>query len=451
MPTIHRDTICALATGALPSAIALIRLSGPDAFHVATAMVPAGRPPDRKATVTILRDQDGRTIDQGVVTCFASPHSYTGEDVVEFSLHGGRATVESALSAILRHANVRMAEPGEFTRRAFDSGKIDLTEAEAVADLIEADTIGQRDLALAQLAGALKTAYQDWKRQLLECIALVEVSVDFPDEDDAPTDTVDAILERLVRLETELTTALQDGEVGESIRDGFRIVLVGAPNAGKSSLLNHLAGRDAAIVTDIPGTTRDVIEVRLRIGSHLAIISDTAGIRDSDDTIEREGIRRTLSAIDEADIVLLVVDATSPKLNRALENDDNTIVVLNKVDLLKDQGPAQPIIDVSRETLLLSAKTGVGTEHLLQVLERKISETATYKTPPLITRARHRAGLENASARLGAARVALSEGYGAELVAEDIRRAVRELSALMGEIDVEAVLGAIFSEFCIGK
>ncbi len=440
------DTICALATGALPSAIAIVRLSGPAVRDLAKRHLDIEPAPARVARLATIRRTEGQPIDRGLVTFFAAPNSYTGEDMLELAVHGGRAIVAELVDTLIAGPGVRLAEPGEFTRRAFANGKLDLTEAEAVADLVDADTPGQRDQALAQLDGRLHETYEEWRQALIEILALVEVAVDFPDESDAPDSTDPMVCARLERLQTDLSGALSDDGLGERIRDGFRIALIGAPNAGKSSLLNHLAGRNAAIVTDRPGTTRDVIEVRLRLADHLALVSDTAGLRTSEDPIEQEGVRRARRAATEADLRVLVIDGTAPAYAHENMLEPEDLVVINKIDLGQPAG-----IDVSRETLPVSAKTGEGMADLVRALSGRISGRVTSAPPPLITRARHRTGLTAALKHLDTARHMIETGAGAELVAEDLRRAVRELTSLMGGIDVEEVLGAVFSQFCIGK
>jgi len=451
MPHDQTDTICALATGAPPSAIAIVRISGPHVAMLATGLLPGGLPRPREARLSPLLAPDGRRIDQGLVTFFPTPRSYTGEDMLELAVHGGRAIIDELITVLVGTPGVRLAEPGEFTRRAFMAGKLDLTAAEAVADLIDADTPGQRDQALAQLDGGLRRTYEDWRQALLEILALVEVAVDFPDEHDAPQETDAPVLARIERLESKLTAALADQGIGERIRDGFRIALIGAPNAGKSSLLNRLAGRDAAIVTDRPGTTRDVLEVRMKLAGHLVLVSDTAGLRESDDVIEAEGIRRALEAARNADLRILVLDAdagTEP--DRSLLRDGD-LIIYNKIDLAPAPLPATGEADVSRETLALSARTGEGIGGFLDTVSERIAGRISTAPPPVITRARHRQGIVAALGHLAAAGDALRTGRGAELAAEDLRRAVRELSGLMGGIDVEEVLGAVFAEFCIGK
>ena len=260
------DTICALASGPPPAAIAIIRISGPAVKTVGKLLLESGLPAPRSARLRVIKDQAGRLIDEGLALFMPGPETYTGEDSLELNLHGGQAVIEHALRALTTIDDVRLAEPGEFTRRAFKNGKLDLTQAEGVADLIEAETSAQKSQALRQLDGALSDTYSDWQNQLTEILALLEVSIDFPDEGDAPQAVDAPAIQKLETLRTQMTEALGDGGIGERIRDGFRVAIIGPPNAGKSTLINALAGRDAAIVTDIAGTTRDVLEVRLRLG-----------------------------------------------------------------------------------------------------------------------------------------------------------------------------------------
>lgn len=444
-----RDTICALASGLPPSAIAIIRISGPAVQAFAERHLSAGLPPPRLATLTRIEDSSGNTLDQAVALYFPGPKSYTGEDILELNLHGGPAVIDAVLSTLLATQGVRLAEAGEFTRRAFEAGKIDLTEAEAVADLIAADTAGQRSLALDQLGGSLSVAYETWRKKLIAILALIEVAIDFPDEADAPDYTDAPVLAQIEALTADLAAALNDDGIGERIRDGFRIALIGAPNAGKSSLLNRLAGRDAAIVTDVPGTTRDPIEVQLSLAGQRVWIVDTAGLRQSNDAIEAAGMDRAKRAAAEADLTVLVVDKREGTVPAEVDAKDIELVVLNKSDLDGQAASLSP--DVSRETLALSARTGDGIDGLVAALSERIKRRVAVAPAPLITRHRHRVGLSTAQQHLGAAASALTNRLGPEFAAEDLRRAITELSALMGDIDVEEVLSAVFSEFCIGK
>ena len=369
------------------------------------------------------------------------PASYTGEDTLEISLHGGRMITELALKAIMS-AGARLAEPGEFTRRAFEAGKMDLTRAEAVADLIDAESAAQHAQALKQMDGALESLYSGWREDLTGMLALLEASIDFPDEEDAP-ERVDApVREKLKELRGALTEALADGNITERIRDGFRIAILGKPNAGKSTLLNQLAKREAAIVTDIPGTTRDVVEVRLTLGGYLVWMSDTAGLRETQDVVEAEGVRRALKAGDEADIRIWLHDAREAFQSDSVRPDD--LVISNKSDLV---GPG----DVSRETFSISAKDGSGIDQVEAAIVDRLGALTKNVTAPIITRARHRQGIERALAHLETACDHLDQGIGAEFVSEDVRLASREFGTLTGHVDPDSVLGAVFSSFCIGK
>ena len=439
-----RETIFALASGVPPSAIAIIRLSGSRVVEIAKTCLSRGLPPARRASLDRLTDATGQTIDEGLVVFMPGPGSYTGEDVLEISLHGGPRIVELALQRFAE-CGARLAEPGEFTRRAFEAGKMDLTQAEAVADLIDAQSEAQHRLALTQLDGALSHVYSTWREALTEILALLDASVDFPDEDDAPATVEGPVKDKIDHLLSDLNAALAAGNLTERVRDGFQIVLLGKPNAGKSTLLNRLAGREAAIVTDIPGTTRDIVEVRMVLGPYLVRIMDTAGLRETSDQIEVEGVRRALRARDTADIRLWVIDGSDPGDEETPEIRDRDIIVMNKTDL-------QPTpMRVSRETVAISAKTGQGVETLLARLNAHLSSLGAGAAAPLLTRARHRDGIMAAGECLESARAGILAGLGAELVAEDVRLAAMRLASLTGAVDVEDILGAVFSQFCIGK
>jgi tRNA modification GTPase len=437
----RRDTICALASGPPPAAISTIRVSGPLVSVIIKECLSKQGLAPRHATLVDVVSADKAVIDSGLAVYMPGPNSYTGEDTLEVSLHGGRIITELALKSFMS-AGVRLAEPGEFTRRAFEAGKLDLTRAEAVADLIDAESEAQLQQALKQMNGALEGLYARWREEMTGCLALLEASIDFPDEEDAPDRVDGPVRAKLDALQGDLNLALAEGNITERIRDGFRIVILGKPNAGKSTLLNQLAKRDAAIVTDIPGTTRDIVEVRLTLGGYLVWVSDTAGLRDTVDVVEAEGVRRALKAADEADIRLWLYDA-----RETFESDEvkpGDLVIANKSDL------ATPS-HVSRETLQISAKTGEGVDQV----EARIAETLSVRThnvaAPMITRARHRQGIERASVHLEMAQSHLKNGMGAEFTAEEVRLASRELGSLTGHVDADRVLGAVFSSFCIGK
>jgi tRNA modification GTPase len=439
----ERDTICALASGQPPAAICILRLSGERVWKIAGALLECGLPEPRHATLTRFRDEDGNLIDEGLALFMPGPHSYTGEDTLELYLHGGPAVIKHSLEALTRQPFVRLAEPGEFTRRAFEAGKLDLTEAEGVADIIEAETEAQKAQALRQLTGGLTETYDRWRAELTGVLALIEVMVDFPDEGDTPEDTVRPILDKLDLIIAELEDALGDRGIGEKIRDGFRVAIVGPPNAGKSSLLNRIARREAAIVTDIAGTTRDVVEVRLVLGGQVVWVADTAGLRETADVVEAEGVRRAERAAREADLRIHVIDGANPA-PPAGPVEDLDIVVFNKADqrsgALASEGP-----------LLVSAATGEGIEKLESLIGAFISNRAASVEAPVITRARHREKLSAGLASLVQARQLLEDDMGAELAAEDVRMALRQLGAVIGTVGVEDILGAVFSQFCIGK
>ena len=438
------DTICALATGPLPSAIALVRVSGQQVPSIIRYLC-AQELGARHATLCKLTDQQGSVIDESLVTYFPSPHSYTSEDMLEISVHGGPAVVEHLLGSLLANENTRLAEPGEFTRRAFEAGKLDLTRAEAIADIVEAESLAQKNQALRQLDGALNDVYEVWRAELLRALALNEVAIDFPDEDDAPDQTEKPVKEILDRLTRELAAALADNHTGERIRDGFRVVILGPPNAGKSSLLNKLSKREAAIVSDRPGTTRDIVEVRLSLAGIVVRLSDTAGLRSSDDTIEAEGVRRTLSAANEADVRIHVIDASDQKYPEQ-EIRTRDVVVLNKTDLQCDL-----VLSLPHKAIPVSAKTGEGIDDLERRLRDIVTERVTENETPLITRYRHREVLTDSLESLNEAIASLEAESGSEITGESLRRAERSLRKLVGAVSVEDVLGAVFSQFCIGK
>jgi tRNA modification GTPase len=431
------DTIFAPATAAGRAAVAVVRLSGPQSAAAVRAL--AGRlPAPRRASLRRLFGPDGGEIDQGLVLWFPAPHSYTGEDAAEFHLHGGRA-VSAAVIEALSALGLRLAEPGEFTRRAFEHGRLDLAQAEAVADLIDAETTAQRRQALAQLGGRLSNAQDRWRQGLIDALALLEAAVDFPDEE-VPAEVAERSRPILLGLAEELEAAAADADRGERVRDGYRIALIGAPNAGKSTLLNSLARREAAIVTDIPGTTRDVIEVQLELDGYKAVVADTAGLRETVDAVEVEGVRRARAWAETADLRVWLVDGAAPEpppRPESLTADD--LVLRTKRDL-GEQGdlPGTPF----------TAKSPNDVAWLERTLAERVVEALAGAEPPTATRVRHRLLLEEASGRL---RRAAEHTDALELAAEDVRLAARALDRITGRIDPEAVLGKIFASFCIGK
>ena len=431
------DTIFALATPPGRGAIAVLRLSGP-AVEATLASLGAHRLEPRTASVRNLTHQ-GATIDQALVLRFVAPHSYTGEDSAELHLHGGRAVVEAASRALIA-LGVRPAEPGEFTRRAFQNGRMDLAQAEAVADLIDAETTAQAKQALGQLDGRLSETYAGFRRDLLHALALVEAEIDFPDEEvpDNLARTAGPVLDRLI---DDLRRAIDTGRRGERVRDGYRIVLIGETNAGKSSLFNALIAREAAIVTPIAGTTRDVLDAELVIGGYAVTLSDTAGLRESDDPVEAEGVRRARARAEQADLRLWVRAPGDPAGTAADYVRPGDLIVATKSDL-GDHG-------FGDDGLSVSTTTGRGLAALHDWIASRLARDLAGSDFPAVTRERHRLRLSEALAAVETGRVALD--IAPEMAGDDLRRAAEALARVTGAIGVEDILGQVFSTFCIGK
>lgn len=447
LPDTGHDTIFAISTPPGRSGVAVIRISGPsarDCFPNFGVAVPQAR---RAALATLKDSRDGLPIDQALCLFFPSPNSFTGEDVVELHVHGSMAVLEKLMSRLSEVSGFRMAEPGEFSRRAFDHGKLDLIEAEGLIDLIEAETEAQRRQALRQMQGALSDLYTGWMDRLAGALANIEAALDFSDEDDVPDELLPADREAIAHVAEEMRGHLSDGARGEIIRGGVRVAILGAPNVGKSSLLNALARRDAAIVSDIAGTTRDRIDVHLSLSGIPVTLTDTAGLRETADVVERAGIDRALQASREAHILLLVEDAVSGKCsNVGVGGGTRCLTLWNKADL----GPASAVLDqvaANPDALLVSAATGEGLRMLEERLGELAKELVGTEEAPVITRGRHR---EAVSDSLRATDAALA-GHVAVLVAEDLRRAVSALGRVVGKVDVEDLLDRIFGQFCIGK
>lgn len=444
------DTIFALATAAGRAAVAVVRMSGPRSAEIAAGL--CGRlPPPRVVAVRTLR-KDGLALDEALVLRFERPASYTGEDSVEFHVHGGRAVVEAVLQA-LSDLGARLAEPGEFTRRAFENGKLDLAQAEGVADLIDAETEAQRRQALGQVGGALSQRYDRWRDLLVQALAMLEAAVDFPDED-LPEAVAERARPGLRELSMELDAALADVSRGRRVRDGFRIALVGAPNAGKSTLLNGIAERDAAIVTDVAGTTREVIEAPLVLGGYKVLVADTAGIRETEDAIEAEGVRRAKAWAQDADLRLWVVDGFHVKQADLCPDviHRGDWLILNKTDIADEAALMELESRWARQGLTVVKVVGKSKEdvaRLREVLSAHVASALSGAEFPAATRLRHAERLSEARTFLGRA---LSDvGLEVELAAEDVRLAARALERISGRIDPEDVLGRVFSTFCIGK
>lgn len=450
------DTIYALATPPGKGGVAVVRVSGPRALDGLVSLTGKKTLPPRQAVFCKFVDPVSReTLDEGIALFFRSPASFTGEDIAEYHLHGGMAVVRALLAALGRLEGYRLAEPGEFTRRAFENNKLDLTEAEAVADLINAETALQKAQALAQLGGGLSSVYHRWRDELKAALAHLEADLEFPDED-MPDGVAPQVLTVLEKLIGEIGAHLDDNRRGERLRDGIQIAVIGAPNAGKSSLVNALAQRDIAIVSEHAGTTRDVIEAHLDLGGYPVILSDTAGLRPeqlgeaAQDQIEGEGIRRALARAEQADIRLLLFDVTAlPALDRhTLElRNERAIVAFNKVDKFGGKPADNVVGEIPAGAIWLSAQSGAGLESLTEAILRAIEQLVGTSEAPSLTRERHRVSLQET-------RAALERSLNAplpELMAEDVRLAIRGIGRITGRVDVEDLLDVIFRDFCIGK
>jgi len=395
----------------------------------------------RHATLRWIRRRNGEPIDKGLVLHFPAPHSFTGEDCIEFQLHGGRAVIDALVDELSRFETLRHAEPGEFSRRAFDNGKLDLVEIEGLADLITAETEMQRRLALEQSSGRLSELYTGWADRLTRIRALIEAELDFPDEDDVPGAVSDRLWPELEAIARDMRAHLQGQRAAEIIRDGFRIVIAGRPNAGKSSLLNALAKRDVAIVTSIAGTTRDIIGIDLNIDGFLVHVMDTAGLRETDDEVEREGVRRALNSMEEADLILALKDCTDPGDFPEVPEDRAVLYVLTKADLLEDR-PDDP-------GLRISTRSGQGFDSLTKRISDEVSSRTASGLNLTPVRERQVSYLREAVEKIE--ETIACPDLPLELRSELLRRASHRLGKITGIVDVEDLLGVIFSEFCIGK
>ena len=434
------ETIFAPSSGTGRAGVSVLRISGPQAPQALQRLTGRPLPLERRATLAALHDPDsGELLDRGLVLWFPAPGSFTGEDVVELHLHGGHAVVSALLDALGRLPGCAPAEPGAFTRRAFDAGKLDLAEVEGLADLISAETAAQRRQALRQLDGGLSKRIEVWRDRLARQLAHLEATIDFPDED-LPDELDTEALNDISAVRKEMDQHLGSAPLGERLREGLEIAILGPPNAGKSSLLNSLAKRDVAIVAETAGTTRDVVEVRLDIEGYPVTIADTAGLRNAEgealDPVEAEGIRRSLARADSADFKLLVFDATrQPDPNILSLADADTLICWNKTDLSTGAPPTFP----NQAAVALSAKTGEGLSRLIAALSGAVAQR--------FERARHRQAVQEAVAALDRA----TSQTMPELSAEDLRIALRALGRVVGRVDVEDLLDVIFREFCIGK
>lgn len=438
-----QDTIFALSSGSLPSGVAIIRLSGPQSRQTLQSV--CGRVPvPRRASLLPIRDRNDLVLDEGLVLFFPGPLSFTGEDTAELQIHGGRATVKAVLSTLGGLEGLRAAEAGEFSRRAFHNGRMDLVAVEGLADLIAAETEMQRRLAAEHASGRLSALYDSWAKRLTYARAMVEAELDFADEDDVPGSVASTIWQDMRRLEQEIVNHLSGIQAGEIVRDGLNVVIAGPPNAGKSSLLNYLAQRDIAIVTDIPGTTRDVLHVDLDLSGFAVRLHDTAGLRDTNDMVEQEGIRRAHRSIAEAHLVLLL--SSDPDIDWAGLTDGYSGPVLRVLTKVDERDTALP---TGAADVMISVKSGEGMASLLDAVHAFLPDVESGQALSLPTRDRHFSNLRDARGHI---EMALADSVvGLDIQAEHLRLASHSLGRVTGRVDVENLLDVIFSEFCIGK
>ena len=442
-------TIYALSSGPGISGVAVIRVSGKNTAEVIKQLTRSKLPAPRVATLKKFNKNGGKElIDEGVILWFPAPNSYTGEDLAEFHVHGSRAVIKAMQSSIAKIKNCRLAEPGEFTKRAFQNGRINLLKAESIADLISAETEIQRKQALKIMSGKSSDKFNLWREKLLKILSHVEAKIDFPDED-FPKNIFKQIQKTSYEVLNEIKKTLNDQKVGERIREGFKIAIVGPPNSGKSSLLNYLSKRDAAIVSEIAGTTRDVIETHLNLDGYPVIISDTAGIRSSKNEIEKKGIKIALKRAEDADLKLIIMSAKNVDFTGVLKNllSKNAILVLNKSDLLKEKLNSK----FKRfDHVLISIKKDSNLNKLIKKIKTKLKNKFTTTEDILITRERHRQNLINCVQHLEKFQKKKS-AQDFDKAAEDLRLATRHLGMIVGKVDVEELLSSIFNDFCIGK
>ena len=442
-------TIYALASGSGISGVAVIRVSGDNVKRVIRLLTGKELPSPRVATLRKINNiNTSELIDEGIIIWFPGPESYTGEDMAEFHVHGGKAVILAIQNQISKIENCRLAEPGEFTKLAFQNGKINLLKAESIADLISAETEIQRLQAVKIMQGKSSDKFNELREKLIKILSYVEAKIDFPDED-LPEDKIKQIRNNSSKVLYEIIKILNDQKVGEIVREGFKIAIVGPTNAGKSSLLNNLANREVAIVSEIAGTTRDVIETHLNIDGYPVVISDTAGIRESKDEIEKKGIKLSLKKAEKADLKLVVVDARNIDLSGFLNDllKDNAILVVNKSDLLKEKLHSEI---VKFKHVLISLKKNSNIEKLISEIKNNLKDKFIFDEDILITRERHRQHLMQCSDHLKSF-LKKNDKKDFDKAAEDLRLATRHLGMIVGKVDVEDILGSIFNDFCIGK
>jgi tRNA modification GTPase len=442
-------TIYALSSGSGVSGIAVIRISGPETREIITKMTSGYFPKAKQATLKkIIKIGSKEVIDQGIVIWFPGPESYTGEDMAEFHVHGSIAVVKAIHASVSKFANCRLAEPGEFTKLAFQNGKVNLLKAESISDLISAETEIQRQQAIKIMSGRSSEKFNSLREKLLKILSNIEAKIDFP-EDDLPEDVIKNIKIESEKIRNEIEKILNDQKVGERIREGFKIAIIGPANAGKSSLLNYLSNRDVAIVSEIAGTTRDVIEAHLNLDGYPVVISDTAGIRESKNEIEKKGIKLALKSAEDADLNIIVIEPKSIDFTGFLNDlvSEKSIIVINKIDLGYESINQQ----ISKfNPIFLSIKNETNLDELINRIKEKLKNKFVSSNETLITRERHRQSLEACVQNLKNFEEKNYQGD-FDKAAEDLRLATRHLGMIVGKVDVEEILGSIFSDFCIGK
>ena len=445
-----KNTIYALSTISGKSGVAVFRVSGKNALKSVQSMTDIdvlSIEPRHSYLTSVYHSQTKQMLDKALVLYFKAPHSFSGEDVVEFHTHGSRAVIKSVLESLSAVDDFRLAEPGEFSKRAFLNNKMDLTEAEGLADLIDAETSIQQEQALKQMSGNLKNLYENWRQELLGVYAYLEAYIDFPDEN-IPQNVIEKNLNTVFKIKKEIKNHLENSKSGERLRDGFKVVITGPTNAGKSSLINALIDRKAVIVSDTPGTTRDAVDIHLDIKGYPVILTDTAGLRKTCDDIEKQGIEIAVEKIKEADFILAVFDASKDDKNTfsELENTDQNkiLYIANKIDILNNEQCSK---FKKNGCLLISAKEKYGLNELLNILGEKIKNSIGSNTNLLMTRARYREALQDCLDNLEV----FNFEKPIELGAEDIRLAARAIGKITGKIEIDEILDKIFSSFCIGK
>ena len=443
-------TIFALSTGSVTSGISIVRVTGRETKNIIKKMTKNNSPIPRKATLSKFYDIDrNEIIDKGIIIWFPGPNSFTGEDLVEFHVHGSKAVVSALLSTLSKFENCRLAEPGEFTKIAYENNKLNLLDVEALSDLISSETELQRKQAIKILSGNAEKKYTSLRQRMIKILSYVEAKIDFPEED-LPNDIILNIKSEVDDIVITIQKILDDGRIGEKIRNGFRIVILGPTNAGKSSLLNYLSKRDVAIVSEIEGTTRDLLEVNLNLDGYPVILTDTAGLRITSDKIEKKGVELAYKTAGKADLKLVLLDAKNPDFTDFLDMvlDDNCIFVLNKSDLLTE--PAKINDERIKKYILVSIKNENNLEELINQIKFKLKQKFLINDNVIISRERHRLNLEKCIQHL---LLFLDNNFLDEFdkAAEDLRLATRYLGKVVGDVDVEEVLEKIFNDFCIGK